>query len=79
LATVGDPQTALRDPAARDEAAEILRGLVERIVVRSCAQGHIVELTGDIVQLLALPGGSVPDSFLKSLVAGARFDRQLKC
>ena len=73
-ATVADLHTALDDPQARTEAAEILRGLVERIAVRGDAQGHVVELTGDIVKLLALPGDTVPSPFESSVkvVAGAR-------
>jgi hypothetical protein len=80
-ATVADLHAALNDPSARTEAAEILRGLIERITVRADAQGHLVELTGDIVKLLTLRGGSVPDPFQSSVkvVAGARFDRELKC
>jgi hypothetical protein len=45
--------------------------LIERITVRADAQGHLVELTGDIVKLLTLPGGSVPDPF-QSSVSGPR-------
>ena len=38
-------------------------------------------LAGDILKLLALPGNKVPASFESSVkvVAGARFDRDLKC
>ena len=49
--------------------AEILRTLVERITVRSDANGHVVVLTGDIVKLLALPGGKVP-SFVREFGKG---------
>jgi hypothetical protein len=72
--TVADLHTALDDPEARTEAAEILRRLVERITVRAGAQGHVVELTGDIVKLLALPCDPVPSPFESSVkvVAGAR-------
>ena len=65
-ATVADLHAALDDPQARTEAAEILRGLVERIAVCADAQGHVVELTGDIVKLLALPGEAVPSPFESS-------------
>ena len=73
-ATVSDLAGALNDPEARSEAAEILRGLVERISVRADGQGHFVELTGDIVKLLTLTGSTVPPSFESSVkvVAGAR-------
>ena len=71
---VTELHAALNDPEARTEAAEILRTLVERITLRSDASGHTVVLTGDIVKLLALPGGRVPASFESSVkvVAGAR-------
>jgi site-specific DNA recombinase len=77
-ATVADLHTALNDPDARTEAAEILRGLIERITVRDDPNGHVVELTGDIVKLLTLPGGSIPGPFDSSVkvVAGARFGRK---
>jgi hypothetical protein len=58
---------ALNEPAARAEAAEILRGLIERIDVRTDAQGHVIELTGDIVKLVTLPGGHVPAAFESSV------------
>jgi site-specific DNA recombinase len=51
-AIVADLHVALSDPGARTEAAEILRGLIECITVRSGPGGHVVELTGDIVKLL---------------------------
>jgi site-specific DNA recombinase len=35
---VSDLRAALNDPVARDEAAEILRGLIERVTVRADAQ-----------------------------------------
>ena len=72
---VADLHVALSDPNARTEAAEILRGLIDRVTVRNDPHGHVVELTGDIVNLLTLPGGSIPvpsDSSVK-VVAGARF------
>src|SRR5262249_23981889 len=55
------------------EAAEILRRLIECITVRNDPHGHVVELTGDIVNLLTLPGGSIPVPFDSSVkvVAGA--------
>ena len=72
--TVTELHDALNDPDARTEAAEILRSLVDRISVRADADGHLIELTGDIVKLITLPGGSVPDPFASSVkvVAGAR-------
>jgi site-specific DNA recombinase len=75
-ATVADLHAALNDLGARTEAAEILRGLIERISVRDDLQGHMVELTGDIVKLITLPGGSVPAPFDSSVkvVAGVGFE-----
>jgi site-specific DNA recombinase len=75
-ATVASLHAALNDPEARSEAAEILRGLIERITVRENGAGHEVELTGDIVKLLTLPGGSIPDPFDSSVkvVAGVGFE-----
>jgi hypothetical protein len=78
---VADLHSALNEPEARTEAASILRGLVERVSVGQDGEGHVVTLTGAIVKLLTLPGGDVPASFESSVkvVAGARFDRDLKC
>ncbi len=49
---------ALRDPAHRDRAAEIIRGLVERIELRPVAEDGkktlAVSLTGKIAGILAL-------------------------
>jgi hypothetical protein len=75
-ATVTDLHIALTEPDARTEAAEILRGLIERITVRDDPNGHAVELTGDIVKLLTLPGGSIPVPFNSSVkvVAGVGFE-----
>jgi site-specific DNA recombinase len=75
-ATVADLHAALSDPDARTEAADILRGLVERITVRDDPNGHVIELTGDIVKLLTLPGGSIPVPFDSSVkvVAGVGFE-----
>ena len=78
---VADLHRALSDPKARTEAAEILRGLIDRITVQGDNDGHLLVLAGDIVKLLSLPRGQVPPSFESSVkvVAGARFDRDLKC
>ena len=75
-ATVADLHAALNDPDARTEAADILRGLIERITVRDDPHGHVIELTGDIVKLLTLPGGSIPVPFDSSVkvVAGVGFE-----
>ena len=75
-AIVGDLHLALSAPDARTEAAQILRGLIERITVRDDPHGRVVELTGDIVKLLTLPGGSIPVPFDSSVkvVAGVGFE-----
>ena len=79
--TVADLHTALSDPEARTEAAEILRGLVERISVSTDPRGYCIELIGNIVKLMVLPGGVIPDAYAGSVkvVAGAGFDRDLIC
>ena len=71
---VADLHDALSDPDARTEASEILRGLIERVTIKPDGDGFIIELTGKILELLALPGSKVPDSFASSVkvVAGAR-------
>jgi hypothetical protein len=71
---VDELHVALNDVNARPEAVEILRTLVTRIAVRSEGSKTLVTLTGDIVQLLALPGAQIPASFESSVkvVAGAR-------
>jgi site-specific DNA recombinase len=53
---VANLHRALSDPEARTEAAEILRGLIDRITTRGDNDGHLVVLAGDIVKLLSLPG-----------------------
>lgn len=67
----------LSHPAIRQEAVELLRGLIERIVITPHEEGHEIELVGDIVKLLELPcgEGSVRDPFARSakVVAGAGF------
>ena len=73
---VADLHAALSEPDARNEAAEILRGLVERINVRASRQEQQIELIGDIVQLIAISGTEVPSSFESSVkvVAGTGFE-----
>ncbi len=67
---------ALNDPAGRTEAAAILRTLIDRLSVSGSEDGPVLELTGNIVKLLALPGGEVPAKFESSakLVAGVGFE-----
>jgi hypothetical protein len=51
-------------------------GLSNASPLRADAQGHVIELTGDIAKLLTLPGGGVPDPFQSSarVVAGKEFE-----
>jgi site-specific DNA recombinase len=54
-AKVTDLHRALEDPAIRDEALGILRGLVERIVITPAeGSGETIELVGAIVGMVAL-------------------------
>lgn len=66
----------------RLEAVELLRSLIERIVIAPHEKGHEIELVGDIVKLLELPCGEgvVADPFARSakVVAGARSHRDYK-
>jgi len=54
-----------------------MRTLIDRVAVRGNGQDLVLELTGNIVKMLALPGGHVPTQFESSVkvVAGARFGR----
>src|SRR5919106_1330984 len=55
-AKVAELHRALEDPAIRDEALHILRGLVERIVIAPAAEGpgETIELVGAIVGMVEL-------------------------
>jgi site-specific DNA recombinase len=70
---VRDLHVALSKPATRMEAAQVLRRLVNRITVRVTEHGHVIQLTGNILYLLTLPGGEVPNLYESSVkvVAGA--------
>jgi len=81
-------EEALNDPAIKTEAAEILRGLIDRIELnpRQDGSGLDARLYGDLVRILEfceaaqdkkeLPGSGEPGSQL-SVVAGARNQRYL--
>ncbi len=61
----------------------MLRGLIDKITVEPTDDGYDVELVGDIVQMLEVPGtpgGSVPELFKCSVkvVAGAGNQRYLQ-
>ncbi len=78
-------EQALNDPAIKTEAAEILRGLIDRIELnpRQDGSGLDARLHGDLVRILEfceaaqdkkeLPGSGEPGSQL-SVVAGAGFE-----
>ena len=53
---VADLAEALNREDARAEAADILRGLIERIELRPGAQGYEILLRGDLAGILALSG-----------------------
>ena len=81
-------ETALNDPAIRDEAADVLRSLVDRIELHPRRDGKGVDasLHGDLAQILVfcdeahrtgkLPKAGASGSQL-SVVAGARNQRCL--
>jgi len=55
-AKVSDLANALNDAESRPEAVEILRGLIEKIVLRpdaDAANGHVVELFGELGSILS--------------------------
>ena len=71
---------ALADPAIRDEALGLLRGLIERVVVHPGEDGPQIELVGEIVRMVelgldakqaALPGEAACSV---KVVAGAGFE-----
>jgi hypothetical protein len=69
---------SLSDPKIVQETMEILRGLIEAIVLRPAGEGLEIELIGEIGKMLELPGGpgsSVPAMYRSSVkvVAGAGF------
>ncbi len=87
---VADLKSAVADPETRTEALEILRGLVERVVLHPVDGGLEVELVGEIANMVSLgaaaqsktaaPGGAaVPALYRTSVkvVAGTRNHRQL--
>jgi site-specific DNA recombinase len=45
---------ALADPALRDEALQILRGLIERVMIHPAKDGVQIELMGEIVRMVEL-------------------------
>ncbi len=56
---VADLSAALDQDGTRAEAAEVLRGLIEKITLRPDADaqnGHVIELHGELGAILALCG-----------------------
>ena len=74
---------ALADPALRDEALGLLRGLIERVVLHPAGDGQEVEIVGEIVRMVEL-GRDAKQAALDAeaacsvkVVAGARNHREL--
>jgi DNA invertase Pin-like site-specific DNA recombinase len=85
-AKASDLAAALSAPEARTGAAEILRGLIEAVVLTPEAEGYAIELRGDLAGILALAaagndrtaGAFGPTAVSQvSLVAGARSGHDL--
>jgi hypothetical protein len=77
-AKVSDLASALGAPETRAEAAELLRGLVERIVLTPGADGWEILVVGDLAGILSIASGtqSAPAGMARgvsqvSMVAGA--------
>ena len=51
-------QNCLNDPEIRDEALEILRGLVERVSIGPAENGREVEIVGEITKMVELGAGN---------------------
>jgi site-specific DNA recombinase len=81
---VANLQEALSTPNTQSEALEILRGLIEKVVLRPLESGFEVELIGEIAAMIDLgtnkKAGSkepaVPDAYRRSVkvVAGVGFE-----
>jgi hypothetical protein len=74
---VAELAQALEEPASRDEAIGLLRGLVERVELHPTDDGFDIEVTGAIAGMIALPSpgeGREIEHFVISAkrVAGAR-------
>ena len=83
---VGDLDNALYEEDSREEASEIIRTLVDRIVLSPVGDGLRGELHGDIAGIFAMcdaadpqkePPGSIETGSQTSVVAGARNQRYL--
>jgi site-specific DNA recombinase len=79
-------QTLLQQEATRTEAVEIIRALIDQVILRPTAEGSLeVELVGDLASMVHLAqradggaptAGDVPEEFARSVkvVAGAGFE-----
>jgi len=59
---VTDLAAALNDPEARPEAADLLRGLIERVTLTpdpDAPNGHVIELRGELGAIFALCGNDM--------------------
>ena len=59
---VADLTEALNDPAARPEAADLLRGVIESVTLTpdpDAPNGHVIELRGELGAILSLCGNDV--------------------
>jgi len=79
---VAQLEQALQDPAMRDEAFAVLRGLIDQIEVHPTEDGFDIDFRGQIANMISLPGHSDDrsvDHFVISAkrVAGARNHREL--
>jgi DNA invertase Pin-like site-specific DNA recombinase len=75
--------TALADPGLHTEALGLIRGLIERVEVRSAEGGFHIELTGEIASMMTLSAGaeSVGSDLARAsvkVVAGARNHRRFE-
>ena len=78
-------RTALNEPEIRDEALQILRGLVERVSIGPAENGLEVEIVGEITKMVELGTGNkakratLDEAMTRSVkvVAGTRNQRCL--
>jgi hypothetical protein len=74
-----------KEPDIRDEAVQILRGLIERVSIRQAENGLEIEIVGEIAKMVELGIGShtkqatLDDSAARSVkvVAGTHSQRYL--
>ena len=75
---------ALADPALRDEALGILRGLIDKVVLHRTEDGLQVEIVGEIVRMVELGLNAKQAALLKEaacsvkVVAGACNHREFR-